>query len=146
MSFFYYLYGSNSQIIEIMKKTVTSILSVQLFLVISLFLMNLPVTGQETAKVSPTLPDDISKIVSVSCVPCHTSTGGFMSRGALNLTEWDKYTPGKQKAKAEKMFSKVNKGAMPPKSARETRPEIVPTKEQKETLKKWVDSLPSGDK
>ena len=129
-----------------MKKAVRSILSVQLFFVIGLFLWNLPATGQETSKVSPALPDNISKIVSVSCVPCHTSTGGSMSRGALNLTDWDKYTPTKQKGKAEKMYSMVNKGAMPPKSARESRPGIVPTKEQKDAIKNWADSLPSGDK
>jgi mono/diheme cytochrome c family protein len=129
-----------------MKKAVTSILQVQLILVIALFLLNLPAKGQETAKVSSALPDDISKIVSVKCVPCHTSTGGFMSRGALNLSDWDKFTPGKQKNRAEKMVSMLNKNAMPPKSARSSRPEIVPTKEDIEIIKKWADALPTPEK
>jgi mono/diheme cytochrome c family protein len=129
-----------------MKKAVTSILQVQLILVIALFLLNLPAKGQETAKVSSALPDDISKIVSVKCVPCHTSTGGFMSKGALNLSDWDKFTPGKQKNRAEKMVTMLNKGAMPPKSARSSRPEIVPTKEDIEIIKKWADALPTPEK
>jgi mono/diheme cytochrome c family protein len=129
-----------------MKKAVTSILHVQLILVIALFLLSLPAKGQETAKVSSALPDDISKIVSVKCVPCHTSTGGFMSRGALNLSDWDKFTPGKQKNRAEKMVSMLNKNAMPPKSAKASRPEIVPTKEDIETIKKWADALPTPEK
>jgi mono/diheme cytochrome c family protein len=129
-----------------MKKAVTSILSVQLILVIGLFLLNLTAKGQETAKVSSALPADISMIVSVKCVPCHTSSGGFMSKGALNLSDWDKFTPGKQKNRAEKMVSMLNKNSMPPKSAKASRPEIVPTKEDIATIKKWADSLPAPDK
>jgi mono/diheme cytochrome c family protein len=141
----YYLYDNNLLIREIMKKSTTPLLAVLLLVVTGLFLMNYSANGQETPKISTSLPDNISKIVSFSCVPCHTSTGGFMSKGALNLTEFANYTPKKQKQKAEKMFSMVNKGAMPPKSARETRPEIVPTQEQKDAIKKWADSLPAGE-
>jgi hypothetical protein len=129
-----------------MKKTVTSTMSFQLILIIGLFLLNLPVKGQETAKVSSALPEEISKIVSVKCVPCHTNSGGFMPKGALNLSEWDKFTPGKQKNRAEKMVSMLNKGAMPPKSARKSKPDIIPTKEDIETIKKWADSLPAAEK
>jgi hypothetical protein len=44
------------------------------------------------------------------------------------------------------MYSVLKKGAMPPKSVRETRPEIVPAKEQIEIIQKWAESLKSGDK
>jgi hypothetical protein len=79
-------------------------------------------------------------------MPCHTSKGGLFSRGKLNFTEWTQYSPAKQKEKAEKMYSVLKKGAMPPKSVRETRPEIVPAKEQIEIIQKWAESLKSGDK
>jgi hypothetical protein len=128
-----------------MKKTATSSLSVLLCLGSGLFFMGFSVSGQDPVKESPALPDNISAIVTVSCVPCHTSTGGFLSRGKLNFTVWTSYSQKKQKEKAEKMYSELKKGAMPPKSARETRPEIIPTGEQIDSIKKWADSLVADD-
>jgi hypothetical protein len=114
--------------------------------VLGLFLFNITVKGQEALKTASAIPDEVSKIVMVSCVPCHTSQGGLMSKSKLNLTEWDKYSPGKQKEKAAKMYSEVNKGAMPPKKARESKPELIPTREQLEIIKKWSESFPADKK
>ena len=69
-----------------------------------------------------------------------------MSKAKLNFTEWTNYSPEKQKEKAAKMFSELNKGAMPPKTAREKRPELIPTKEQVEIIKKWSESFLSESK
>lgn len=124
-----------------MKKTAISLLLFLLIIVLAPFIFNIIASGQDTSKVSPSLPDDVNKIVTFSCMPCHTSTGGFMSRSKLNFTEWTQYSPSKQKEKAEKMYSDLKKGKMPPTSARETRPEIIPTKEQIDIIKKWVESL-----
>jgi len=44
------------------------------------------------------------------------------------------------------MYSVLKKDKMPPKSARETRPEIIPTRDQVDTIKKWAESLKSDDK
>jgi hypothetical protein len=123
-----------------MKKSITS-LSALIIVISGSFLFNVLVSGQETSKVSPSLPDDVNKIVTFSCMPCHTSTGGFMSRSKLNFTEWTQYSTSKQKERAEKMYSDLKKGKMPPKSARETRPEIIPTNDQIDIIKKWADSL-----
>jgi hypothetical protein len=124
------------------KADVTSFLFV-LFLVPGLVLFNFSVVAQETSKLSDPLPDNINKIVTTSCMPCHTNKGGFMARGKLNFSEWTQYSPDKQIEKAEKMYSEIKKGAMPPKSARETRPEIVPGKEQVDIIKKWAESFKS---
>jgi hypothetical protein len=129
-----------------MKKTVNSVLSVLLFIVAGLFLINLSVTGQEAPKELAVLPDSISAIVNISCVPCHTNNGGLISRSKLNFSEWTRYSPKKQKERAEKMYEELNKSAMPPKSARQTRPEIIPSREQIEKIKKWADSLKPDDK
>jgi hypothetical protein len=129
-----------------MKKTTVTLFFVPGFLVIGLFLLNLPARGQETTKAAPSLPDNVNKIVTFSCVPCHTSQGGLMSRAKLNFTEWAQYSPEKQKGRAAKIYSELNKGAMPPKSAREKRPEIIPTKEQIEIIKKWSESLKNDSK
>jgi mono/diheme cytochrome c family protein len=129
-----------------MKKRGLSTILLQLTLIFSLFLLNKTASGQENAKSSSAIPDDVNKIVSVSCVPCHTSQGGLMSKSKLNLTEWANYSPEKQKEKAEKIYSELNKGGMPPKKAREMKPELIPTKDQIEIIKKWAESFPADKK
>jgi hypothetical protein len=129
-----------------MKKATISFLWVLLILVSGLFILNFSANGQENSMLFPSLPDDVDKIVSFSCVPCHTSTGGLMSRSKLNFTEWAEYSQEKQKAKAEKMYSVLKKGKMPPKDARETRPEIIPTEDQIDIIKKWAESLETDNK
>jgi hypothetical protein len=129
-----------------MKKTTVASFFVPGFLVIGLFLLNLPAIGQEITKAALSLPDNVNTIVTFSCVPCHTSQGGLMSKAKLNFTQWAQYSPEKQKEKAAKIYSELNKGAMPPKSAREKRPEIIPTKEQVEIIKKWSESFKTDSK
>ena len=129
-----------------MKNSTRASLSL-VFLIFAGFLFpGFSATAQEPTQESPALPDDINKIVTVSCIPCHTSTGGMLSRGKLNFTEWTKYSVETQKKKAAKMYSVLKKEAMPPKSARETRPEIIPTKDQIDIIKKWSESFESVDK
>jgi hypothetical protein len=124
-----------------MKNTTTSSVLYFLFFTIILYALNLSLSGQENSMVSSALPENIKQIVSLSCIPCHTTTGGILSRSKLNLTEWAQYSAEMQKAKASKMYSEVKKGEMPPKIARETRPEIIPTKEQLAIIKTWADSF-----
>jgi hypothetical protein len=129
-----------------MSKETCRAFSPHIFLVTVLVILNLSVSGQEISKESPVLPENIKSIVSFSCMPCHSDKGGLLARGKLNFTEWTTYSLKKQKEKAEKMYSEVKKGAMPPKSVRETRPEIIPTGEQANSIKKWADSLSPDDK
>jgi hypothetical protein len=128
-----------------MKKATYSILSAVIMLIAGLFFLNSVVKGQVSVKESPPLPGDISKIVTASCMPCHSSSGGFLSRLKLNFTDWTKYPAETQKKKASKIYSMLKKNAMPPKSAREANPAIVPTKDQIETIKKWSDSVQTGN-
>jgi mono/diheme cytochrome c family protein len=129
-----------------MKENVFVLLMVTGFLVLSLFGLNIPAKAQEASKTPAALPEEVYKIVSVSCIPCHTSEGGLMSRTKFNFTLWSNYSPEKQKEKAAKMYSELSKGAMPPKTAREKRPDAIPTKEQIEIIKKWAESYPSDIK
>lgn len=129
-----------------MKKLSVPLVIVSLFLVSALFILSLRVKGQDNPKMSSTLPEDVNQIFTTSCVPCHSSTGGFLSKAKLNFTEWTQYSSQKQHEKAEKIYSEVKKGAMPPKSVRKTRPEIIPTKEQIATIKKWSESVNTNNK
>jgi len=69
-----------------------------------------------------------------------------MSRTKLNFSEWTGYSSDKQKKKAETMYKELKKDAMPPKSARENNPDIIPTKEQIAIIKAWADSLNTDSK
>ena len=129
-----------------MKKT-KPFLETFLFLVVLIFLIvPTEASGQKGNKPSPALPDNISKILTNSCTPCHTSKGGMMPQARFNLTNWTQYSPEKQKEKADDIYSVLEKAKMPPKSARETRPEAIPTKEQIELIKKWAESLKTDSK
>lgn len=129
-----------------MKKVTYSSFSLLFLLLCGLFIADLSVMGQEPAKESAALPEEINIIVTASCMPCHTSKGGLLSRGKLNFTEWTKYSAATQKKKAAMMYSMLKKGAMPPKSARETNPDIIPTIAQIEIIKKWSESFDADDK
>jgi uncharacterized membrane protein len=116
------------------------------FLVCIFLVFSLAASSQEKQEASSPLPDNINKIVSVSCMPCHSSTGGTLSKAKLNFTEWTSYSEDKQKKKAEQMYKQVKKNAMPPKSAREANPGIIPTSDQLDMIKAWVDSLENESK
>jgi hypothetical protein len=129
-----------------MKKTAVLSFLIPGFLVFSFLLMSFPVKAQDASKTPATLPDEVNKIVTASCTPCHTSQGGLMSKAKLNFTEWTNYSPEKQKEKAAKIYFELNKGAMPPKAAREKRPELIPTNEQLAIIKKWSESFTADTK
>jgi hypothetical protein len=129
-----------------MKKMAVSFIKFTGLLFISLLLFSIRAAAQDVLKTNTSLPEDVNKIVTASCTPCHTNQGGLMSRTKLNFTEWTNYSPEKQKEKAAKMYSEVNKGAMPPKAAREKRPETIPSIEQIEIIKKWSESFPPETK
>jgi len=129
-----------------MKKSVLALFSVTGFLTFTFLLFSFQATAQEVSKTGSALPDSVNIIITASCTPCHTSEGGMMSKSKLNFTEWTNYSPEKQKEKAAKMYSEINKGAMPPKMAREKRPESIPTKEQLDIIKRWSESFPSDTK
>lgn len=129
-----------------MKKSLAATLLVPGFLFFSLLFVSVKTSAQDVSKTSAPLPDTVNIIVTASCTPCHTSQGGLMSRTKLNFTEWTNYSPEKQKEKAEKMYSELNKGSMPPKKAREERPELIPTSEQVAIIKRWAESFPSDIK
>jgi uncharacterized membrane protein len=113
------------------------------YVIVMLFIMGLisPCSGQEKTEVSSPLPADVNKIVTNSCMPCHSSKGGMLSRTKVNFDEWTQYSADKQKSKSSKIYSEVSKNKMPPKDVRETRPDIIPTASQVEVLKKWKDSF-----
>ena len=123
-----------------MKKIAPRFLAVLLFSFSGVFLSASLLTGQVKPLVFKGLPDNVNKIVTVSCVPCHTNDGGVMARSKLNFMEWAQYSPEIQKEKAEKIFSLINAGDMPPKSAKKDHPENIPTKEQIDAIKNWSES------
>ena len=124
-----------------MKQSDSLLAIIVMFLVFFLLILNNSVAAQEPARSSAPLPDNINKIVSVSCMPCHSSNGGMLSKAKLNFSEWTDYPADKQKKKAEQMYKELKKDKMPPKSAREANPDIIPTREQINIIKSWANSF-----
>ena len=127
-----------------MKKNAWRSLMNTVILAFVLLFVNSAAKGQDNKKLVASFPDDVNKIVTASCTPCHTDKGGTMSKSKLNFTGWEKYTPEKQKEKAKKMYAELNKGKMPPKAAREKHPELIPTAEQVDVIKKWSETYGEG--
>ena len=87
------------------------------------------------------IPSGVMKIAERSCVKCHTEGGNGMAVMHLNLSSWDKFSPGKQAGKAKDMCKMVSKGKMPPKSFREKNPVAAPTDEEAKIICNWATSV-----
>jgi mono/diheme cytochrome c family protein len=103
------------------------------------------VSGQAGKEQTLPIPENINKIFQTSCMPCHGSNGGMMSLAKLNFSKWAEYGAAKEAEKASRICSVLTKEAMPPKSARKSKPELIPTKEQIELICKWAESLKSKE-
>lgn len=83
------------------------------------------------------IPDSIMKIFNNSCISCHSKGGNFVAEAKLNFSKWDKYKAKKQARLSKDICRMLSKDAMPPKSARESKPETVPSKEQMKSICYW---------
>ena len=136
----------NDIILATMKKVSVFQLAFPLMIALALFGVGLPLFGQDTLNVSPPLPENINQIVTRSCMPCHSNEGGLMSRTKLNFSVWTSYSSDKQAEKAKKMYSELSEDKMPPKKARESKPELIPTSDQVDLIKKWSESFAVTEK
>jgi cytochrome c5 len=103
------------------------------------------VSGQENKEQTLPIPENLNKIFQTSCMPCHGSNGGMMPLARLNFAKWAEYGAAKEAEKASLICSVLSKNAMPPKSVRKSKPELIPTKEQIEMICKWAESLKSKE-
>jgi hypothetical protein len=126
-----------------MKKSISIAVAVVCVLFITSLIIN-QLTAQaapEGSAVSKSIPANVMKIADKSCVKCHTEPGDFMALSHLNLSNWDKYSPEKQAAKAKSMCTMVTKDKMPPKKFRANHPDGVPTTEELNTICNWAQSI-----
>jgi hypothetical protein len=79
-------------------------------------------------------------------MPCHGDSGGRLPKSRLYFSRWAGYGTAKEVEKASLICSSVRKSKMPPKSARNSKPELIPTKEQIDLICKWAESLKSEKK
>jgi hypothetical protein len=112
--------------------------------VIIAIIANIHIASGQTGKDQQfPIPDDIIKIFQTSCIPCHGDSGGRFPTSKLKFSRWAGYGATKQAEKAAQICSEVRKGKMPPKSVRESDPELVPTKEQVDLICNWAGSIKS---
>ena len=111
-------------------------------LVLIFMFANMRITsGQEVKDQTLPIPDTINKIFQASCVKCHSNNGGILPQTKLNFSKWAEYGAAVEAEKASKICSELTNELMPPKSARKSNPELIPTKEQIELICKWAESL-----
>lgn len=99
------------------------------------------VSGQTGNDKTFAIPDSLNKIFHTSCLMCHGNNGEMFSRALLNFEKWQDYSDSKKIDKAGMICSKLTKGEMPPKSIRDSKPQLIPTKEQVSSICKWAESL-----
>jgi len=101
------------------------------------------VSGQTGNKEQLPIPENVNIIFQIKCMSCHGSNGGRFPKSKLNFSRWTSYGASKQEEKASLICSAVRKGKMPPKSARESNPGLIPTKEQIDLICIWAESFKS---
>ena len=111
-------------------------------LAIIAMLANIRIASGQSEKNQPfPIPENINKIFKTSCMQCHGSDGGRLPKSKLNFSRWAGYGAAKEAEKALLICSTLRKGKMPPKSVRDSNPELIPTKEQVDLICKWAESL-----
>ena len=114
---------------------------------IMVFLANICIASGQTGKKQQfPIPENINKIFQTSCMPCHGDNGGRLPKSRLYFSRWAVYGAAKEAEKASLICSAVRKGKMPPKSVRDSKPELIPTKEQVDLICNWAESLKSEKK
>lgn len=110
--------------------------------VILVVLANMRIASGQTGKGQQyAIPADVKNIFQTSCMPCHGSEGGRFPKSRLNFSRWAAYGEVKEAEKASAICSRVSKGTMPPKFIRDSKPELIPTKEQIALICKWAETL-----
>ncbi len=87
------------------------------------------------------IPENINKIFQASCLNCHGINGRILATAKLNFSIWAEYNAAEKAKKASGICSELTEGKMPPKSARKSNPELIPSKEQIELICKWAESM-----
>lgn len=102
-----------------------------------------PVLAQagQNAGVNKAIPSEVMKVIDKGCADCHKLPGMKMALGALNLSDWGKYSTEKQAAKANTMCNFVTKGKMPPKSYKNKNPDKALTSDEIKVICDWAKSL-----
>lgn len=91
--------------------------------------------------IAESIPADIHKIFQNDCMGCHSKGGKMMAECHLNFSKWDKYSSEKKAKKGADIVKMLQKGKMPPKKARESKPASIPTQADIAAISKWAGSL-----
>jgi hypothetical protein len=108
-----------------------------------------PVSAQtnNNEKIAPaSLPADVSKVLTTSCIKCHMEPGNSMALSHVNFSKWDSYGADKQASKAAAMSKEISKGKMPPKGFKKDNPDKVPTEADIKVIADWAKSMQASNK
>ena len=99
--------------------------------------------GQDTliARKGIQIPDNLDKVFTNSCMPCHSANGRKMAKAMLNFSKWDKYGRSTQVRKGKAIARMIGKEAMPPEQFIESSPELALTPADKENVRLWINAM-----
>lgn len=90
-------------------------------------------------KVASEIPEDVQKVLSNSCVGCHsTDARSKDAREALDFEKWDEYRVTKKIGLLGDIGKLVDEDKMPPEKFLNSRPEKKLTPDQKKLVMEWA--------
>jgi cytochrome c5 len=103
-------------------------------------------TGPSPSKASKqittnAIPDDIKAVFEKSCMGCHSDDAKGFAKMKVNFSKWDSYDPKTQASKGAAICKMLQKGKMPPKSVRKSKPELIPSQDQVTAICNWAQTL-----
>lgn len=90
-------------------------------------------------KTPAVFPADVQKVLENSCFDCHSdASSNVKAKAKMNLTNWADLSDSKKVGKMQAIKDEVSEGKMPPAKYSTNYPDHALTKENKETLIKWI--------
>jgi hypothetical protein len=87
--------------------------------------------------ITNSFPADVNVVLRKCCIQCHDSGENENSKVMWNYSKWTTYSAEIQSQHAKSMCNYMSSQRMPPNSARNTDPKIIPTSEDIDIICKW---------
>jgi hypothetical protein len=100
-------------------------------------------SGQKPAKAGKgiEMPAQINIILKNSCMPCHSNGGKEMAKVLLNFSKWNNYGRRSQVQKCRAICKMITKDEMPPAQFKESNPDLILSRMQKDSICNWVNQI-----
>jgi hypothetical protein len=122
-----------------MKRIHFVFLAISIITILSIiFFSPVKVQSQKrTLLITTSFPDNVNVVLRKCCIACHDSGENENSKIMWNYSKWNTYSAELQSQHAKSMCNYMSSQRMPPNSARNTDPNIIPTPEDIDIVCQW---------